>query len=82
MFNAGLFEYKSHVNNDCLVNNDIYSMGSDGIPDHNNCVDWCNNNSICGGFTTYSNSCFFKTQDCRNFIEDAGHVVLYIKQGS
>ena len=82
MFNAGLFEYKAHVNKDCLVNNDIYSMSSDGTSDHTNCVDWCNNNNICRGFTTYSNTCFFKSQECGTFIENADNVVLYIKQGS
>ena len=70
-----------YQNNDCLLINNLHSMGSDGTSDHNNCMDWCNYNSSCGGFSVMDKTCFFKNSSCGNNITYAANVNVYIKQG-
>ena len=56
-------------------------MESDGTTDHDNCMEWCDNYSVCGGFTVFSNRCLFKNKECANSVEAIGNVDIYIKQG-
>ena len=77
---AAQFEYKVHRKLDCLVNMDLDSLESNGTPDHNNCMEWCNFNSSCGGFSLYLDTCYFKNNDCENDMTRASGTDLYIKQ--
>ena len=60
---------------------DLDSIESDGTPDHNNCMEWCNFNSSCGGFSLYLDTCYFKNDDCENDMTRASSTDLHIKQG-
>ena len=46
-----------------------------------NCMVWCNNHDSCGGFTLWSNRCFFKNMSCGNDIINASNTILYMKKG-
>ena len=80
-FYAVQFEYKKLPKSDCLVSMALHSMVSDGTPDHNNCMEWCNNNSSCGGFALYKSTCYFKGDSCKNDIGETSISDLYLKQG-
>ena len=74
--------YLKHEKSGCLPGNDLHSMTSDGTPHHDNCVEWCNNNINCGGFTVFRRStCYFKSWECGNDIINKTYVVLYLKRG-
>ena len=80
-FYAVQFEYKKLTKNDCLVYKDLHSMRSGGTPDHNNCMEWCNNNSSCAAFVVYYSTCYFKNYSRENDIRKASRSDLYLKQG-
>ena len=75
------FEYQKHEYHDCLVNNDLHSVESDGTPDHENCNQWCSSNSVCEAFTVYKNTCYFKSHACGNNLIKSSNV-LYMKRGN
>ena len=59
-----------------------YSLISNGM---NQCVDWCNDNNECAGFTVNRNNrCFFKNEECENEnnIVFKQYVVLFLKEGN
>ena len=75
-------KYVKYVNSRCLPGSDIHILRSDGTADHDNCQEWCDNNSTCAGFTFHHNLCYFRTEACRNDITYRADVVLYLKIGS
>ena len=76
-----IYGYNKHENRDCLVNKDLHSLGSDGSTYHDNCIEWCNKNDTCDGFTVFKGTCFFKSDACRINERGASSTVLFLKQG-
>ena len=80
MFYAVQYEYKQLENKDCLIHNDLHSLGSDGTSAHDNCMEWCNSNDNCAGYTVWRNTCYFKSYACWNDLRN-GDNSLFLKQG-
>ena len=74
------YEYKKLENRDCLIGNDIHSLRSEGSSNYDNCMEWCNKNDNCAGFTVWHNSCYFKSFACENDLRSGGNS-LFLKQG-
>ena len=82
---AVALEYQKHENLDCLQRNDLHSLRSNGTTNHENCVEWCNNNnSSCAGFALHKlkNTCYFKSYDCENDLTNTDGTDLYLKRGT
>ena len=50
------YAFEEHEHQDCL-GYDIVAHSSDGTPNHENCIKWCNDNGGCGGFAVYKKRC-------------------------
>ena len=44
-------EYVKYEDKDCLRFSDIHHLRLDGAFDYGKCIEWCNNDDNCGGFT-------------------------------
>ena len=73
-------DYISFRNKDCLHNNNIHPLNSNQS-NHENCSEWCRNNSNCGGYTLYKNKCYFKNRNCKNNLFENQGRSTFIKQG-
>ena len=72
--------YEMREQSGCLAYNDLHSLRSTGM---NQCVEWCNDNNECAGFTVNRNNrCFFKSDECENDIIFKQYVVLFLKEGN
>ena len=76
------YDYKKYERTHCLVNNDLHSLGSYDSTNHAKCMEVCNNNDTCGGFTVFKETCFFKSHACRNDLGNSSSTVLFLKQGN
>ena len=67
---------------DCLPHNDIYSLKSNQNTNYENCRKWCSENSNCGGFTVWQNTCYFKNKNCKDGIRDHRETNLFLLLGN
>ena len=74
------YEYKKLENRNCLIVNELHSLGSDGSSNYENCMEWCNKNAQCAGFTVYRKTCYFKSYACANDLSTGS--LLFLKQGN
>ena len=75
-------EYVKYEDKDCLRFSDIHHLRLDGAFDYGKCIEWCNNDDNCGGFTLWYDACYFKSQACQDNIISIDNGDLYIRQGS
>ena len=80
---SGQCGYVRHGASDCNYRQTIGSIGSDGSSNHENCMEWCNARSNCGGFSKHSSYiiCRFRASGCGNTIFTSRYSTLYVKQG-
>ena len=77
------YAYQKQEQHDCLVRNDLHSLESDRSSTHANCMDWCNINGKCGGFTVHATTCYFKGQTCSSDLSSVHYNTnLFLKEGS
>ena len=76
------YDYKKLENTECLVEDDLYSLGSDDATNYSKCMEVCNGIDTCGGFTVYKETCFFKSHACRDDLTNSSGTVLFLRQGN
>ena len=73
--------YIGRTNHNCLGNNSLHSIESDGTPYHENCKDWCDIMNYCGAFAVFRKTCYFKKYDCFERQQKVTGSHLFFKKG-